>query len=103
MRFIVDIYGYIIFAFCGLLIISAVLLVLFVATSGANPDMTAGTIIGPIAALLFLVLNLGGIAIIVSLHDRHAELVDEARQLNATMGELVYTLTHQRAGREAVQ
>jgi uncharacterized protein YecE (DUF72 family) len=56
-----------------------------------------------IAALLFLVLNLGGIAIIVSLHDRHAELVDEARQLNATMGELVYTLTHQRAGREAVQ
>jgi hypothetical protein len=93
MRFIVDIYRYIIFAFCGLLIISAVLLALFVATSSADPEIAAGVIIGAVAALLFLILNLGGIAIIVSLHDRHAELVDEARQINATIADLASTLT----------
>ena len=92
MRFIVDLFRYIIFAFCGLMIIAAVLIALNLGSveTGSWP---AGLVIAAIFVVFGLVvLNLGGIAILVSMHDRHAELVEEAVELNGVLSEIARAL-----------
>jgi len=89
MRFIVDIFRYVIFAVCGLAIIGGVLLILLVATSSGGLNITTGVMLAVVGGLLFLVLNVGGIAVIVSMNDRYAEMVSEARQLNAMLSDLI--------------
>lgn len=85
MRFIVDLYRYIIVIFCGIALIGGAIL-LFAALdpggplAGAFPEWVIGASI--FAAILFI-QSVGGLALLVSLHDRHAALANTA--YNATL------------------
>ena len=87
MRFIVDLYRYIIFAALALLIIGTVYVVLELGrASGFNSPMFAGYIGGAIALFVIVVLSLGIMATFISIHDRHVEIVDELRALREQNG-----------------
>lgn len=78
MAFIVSLFKYMILAGCFAVLVAAALGVLAV-IDPSSPLHGAATpyVIGVAAALLiFLVLNLAGLAIIISLHDRHREIAE---------------------------
>lgn len=75
MRFIVDLYRCLIYFYCAAIII-AVALAIFLALDRSGPSSLSMDVILIGAAILSIViLNLGGIAILVSFHDRHIEVV----------------------------
>ncbi|WP_375272683.1 hypothetical protein [Sphingomonas sp.] len=90
MRFIVDLYRYILVALCGITIIAlAFAFFAFIdasgPTGGAYPEwVIAATIV---VAIVF-VLSIGGLAIIISLHDRHAELTDAAHDIRDALNRI---------------
>jgi hypothetical protein len=97
MRFIVDIYRYIILAFCGAIVIGGTLLLLAVFDQrhqfpSSVPPLALALVFGGLA---FLVLNLGGIAIFMSIHDRHAELVEELGQTNEALAKIAQAIGSQ--------
>jgi hypothetical protein len=83
MAFIVSLFKYIIIGFCFLLLVGIFLGIIFLLSYDGG--MSAGEKVGIIAAfiggLIFLVLNLGGIAILISLHDRHRELAEGVHRI----------------------
>jgi hypothetical protein len=83
VRFIVDLYRYIIYLFCALALIGAALVALSAAdhTTALGAALTGWMLFAVLAALIVMVLGLGGTAILVSIHDRHAELVDEGERI----------------------
>lgn len=93
MRFLVDLYRYLIFAICG-----AILIVLsFSLVSGVASgvlDTTASILwgLGAIVVIVGLILSLGLVAVAISIHDRHAELVATLERI----GDLIeYRGTHE--------
>jgi hypothetical protein len=42
-------------------------------------------ILGVVVGLVLLILNLGVVATLISLHDRHCDLVDEAAQISEAL------------------
>jgi hypothetical protein len=90
MRFIVDLYRYVIFGISGLTIIGTMLLILFASELDANTNWDFA---GPALAIgsgvvLLLILSLSGIAILISMHDRHVELVEEAADIATSLRRL---------------
>jgi hypothetical protein len=83
MRFLVDLYRYIIFLFCALALIGAALIALSTAdhSTALGTALTGWMLFAVIAGLVVMMLGLGGIAILVSIHDRHVELVEEAERI----------------------
>lgn len=82
MKFIVDLFRYLIFGFCGLVIVGFTYGLLSISQS----DPTGGAysilwIMGFLVTALLLILSLGGIAILISIHDRHNELVGEMTRI----------------------
>jgi hypothetical protein len=78
MPFIVSLFKYIILAVCFLILV-AVVLVVFAFLDSSNPLAAGATpvVIGSaFVVLIFLVLNLGGVAILISVHDRHREIAE---------------------------
>lgn len=78
MPFIVSLYKYLIFAFCFAILVMIALAVM-VGMDPANPMAEALTpymIASAIMAVIFLVLCLGSLAILISLHDRHREIAE---------------------------
>jgi hypothetical protein len=90
MRFIIDLYRYLIFAFCAVIIISGTLLIVAVLdqSNSVNSYMTTTVVLTAVIAFAVLILNLGGIATLISFHDRHADLVEELEQTNATLARI---------------
>lgn len=78
MPFIVSLFKYIILAVCFIfLVVIALGVIALVDPSG--PLGGAATPYGialALGAVIFLILNLGGIAILISLHDRHREIAE---------------------------
>ena len=73
MRFIVDLYRYLIYFYCGAAVVATALVLFIISDKFGTPEMTGGSIAIGIGFVAFLLLNLGGVATLVSLHDRHAE------------------------------
>ena len=94
MRFIVDLFRYLIVGFCGLALIGATLIVLAALDRGSP---LAGPLSGPsiviaAAGLVVIVLNLGAVAILVSIHDRHAEIAASADALDSSVARIAAAL-----------
>jgi hypothetical protein len=83
MRFLVDIYRYVLFAVCCLTLILASILLL-VAIDQRDTMLQGWTALWLLSAFgipLMIVVSLGSLAILFSLHDRHLELVDQVRRI----------------------
>ncbi|ODP37084.1 hypothetical protein [Sphingomonas turrisvirgatae] len=83
MRFVVDLYRYILLTLVGLVIIGLLLLT-FAAFDPNGPfqgEYATPVMLGAFTMALFLVLSVGGLAIIISIHDRHAEIADSISEL----------------------
>ena len=81
MRFIVDLYRYIILGILALLIIGLVFGIIKLTTIDSSLYPLAGLYaVGGVGVLLSIVMLLGLTATFISIHDRHVELVEEIRQ-----------------------
>lgn len=80
MRFIVDLYRFIIVAFCAVALIGgAVALFAALDTNGPLAGAYPGWVSAIAAAVaVMFILTVGGLAMIISIHDRHAELANAA-------------------------
>ncbi|QKR99208.1 hypothetical protein F9288_05735 [Sphingomonas sp. CL5.1] len=84
MRFIVDLYRYLIFAILAVMIVGAVYGLLKLSqlpTEIAPLMMLYG--LGAISLFVGLIMMLGLTATFISIHDRHCELVEEIRDWRA--------------------
>ena len=78
MLFIVSLYKYLIFAFCFVILVMVALGVM-VSVDPANPMAEALTpymMAFAILGFMFLVLCLGSVAVLISIHDRHREIAE---------------------------
>jgi hypothetical protein len=102
MRFIVDLYRYVIFVICGLSLVAVTLLVL----SALDPAGPLSSFAGPVLLLavlaaVFLILNLGLVAVLLSLHDRHVELVTATEAVAHNLDGIAATIAKASAGEYA--
>lgn len=82
MRFIVDLYKYIIFAMCGLVVIGVSLVIIFTLDNTIQiRSYTPIVLISSVSFVILVVLALGGTAMLVSLHERHAEMAEALERL----------------------
>ena len=81
MRFMVDLYRYIILFALALVLIGGTVGLLEVTTAGISSPVSLIAYAYTFFAFIIIVLVIGFVAIAVSIHDRHAELVDEVRLL----------------------
>jgi hypothetical protein len=80
VRFIVDLYRYIVFAVLAVLIIGCVFAGLEInQLTGPQSPYMAFYVISAVAVAIGAIIGLGITATFISIHDRHAELVDEIR------------------------
>lgn len=87
MRFIVDLYRIIILGGFGVVIIAVVFGFLKLSSGRfAGTDASIYFALGASAVILLMIIGLGITATFISMHDRHAELVDELKQLNRHLG-----------------
>lgn len=96
MRFIVDLYRYSIIALCGLaIILGAFAIFAALDVNGPLLGQYPGWVIAvAFASAVLFILSIGGLAIIVSLHDRHAELADAAQDIKVTLDRIADTLAY---------
>lgn len=83
MSFIVSMVKYLILAGLFIVLVAGVigLLFLFSDTSLIPPEAKFSMALGGVAAFLFLVLSFGGVAILISLHDRHREIAEGVHKI----------------------
>ncbi len=91
MRFIVDFFRYVILAGIGLTIITIVFVSLHIATANTT-ELPFGSYFFLFAAALLVaqIMALGATATIISIHDRHCEIVAELRNMNDTIRSKTY-------------
>ena len=78
MAFIVSLFKYVILIGCFAILV-AMALAIFAVVDPSSPLSGAATpymLAGSAAGLLFLLLNLAGLALVISLHDRHREIAE---------------------------
>ncbi len=82
MPFIVSLFKYLILGVCFLVIVGLALFV-FAAMDPNGPLHAAApyAIAGALAAVVFLIINLGAIAILISIHDRHKEIAEGVHRI----------------------
>ncbi len=82
MRFLVDLYRYLIIAICGLVLIGLTYGIVIGIGSGLFDTATGPLwIFGAVIIVVSMILGLGLVAIAISIHDRHAELVNEIERI----------------------
>lgn len=83
MSFIVSMVKYLILVGLFTVLVAGVigLLFLFSETSLMPPEAKFSMAAGGIAAFLLLVLSFGGVAILISLHDRHREIAEGVHRI----------------------
>lgn len=87
MPFIVSLFKYLILGICFLVLVGLALFV-FAAVDPNGPFHAAGApyaIAGALVAVVFLIINLGAIAILISLHDRHKEIAQGVHRIAAAI------------------
>ncbi|NIJ30749.1 hypothetical protein FHT00_002722 [Sphingomonas insulae] len=75
---------------CAIALVGAALLV-FAAIDHSSPlgsGLTTTIVLFAIAALALLVLNIGGVAILISIHDRHVEIADNTGSIASSLASL---------------
>jgi cell shape-determining protein MreD len=83
MRFIVDIYRFVILGGIGLAIVGIVYVAMkLFASDQIDPRYGLVALLVGAIVLLMVVMALGVTATIISIHDRHQEIVEELRALN---------------------
>lgn len=88
MRFIVDLYRYILLLLIAVTIIAFVFIgLMLIAGSDNLPGTGPAFVFGALAFLVFEIMLLGMAAVFISVHDRHAELVDELREIRLTLSQ----------------
>lgn len=99
MRFIVDLYRYVIFAISALALIGIALLV-FAALDPTGPliGFTGPTLLLAAGLSVFLILNLGLAAALISIHDRHVELVEATETVSQSLDGIAATIAQASAG-----
>ena len=93
MRFIVDLFRNILIGMCAVVVIAAALLV-FAAVDHSSPlgaQLTGTIILIALSALALLILNIGGIATLISIHDRHVEIADNTEMMARALASLAAT------------
>lgn len=86
MRFIVDLFRYLIIGFCGLVLIGVTYAIVTAANSGILDTATGVLwVAGGAITIASMILALGFVAIAISIHDRHAELVREVERVADTL------------------
>ena len=83
MPFIVSLFKYLILGVCFLVIVGLALLA-FAAVDPNGPFQAVGApyaFAGVLVAVVFLIINLGAIAILISLHDRHKEIAEGVHRI----------------------
>jgi hypothetical protein len=86
MRFIVDFYRYVILAGIGLMIVGVIYGALLLATQQSSISNVSGpALVLGILGIGLVVMSLGITATFISVHDRHAEIVDELRALRGEL------------------
>lgn len=96
MRFIVDLYRYIIVAFCAVALIAGTV-TLFVAldqNGGLGAAYPGWVLAVALAVAVSFILSIGGLALVVSLHDRHADLSDTAAEMKLTLDRIADILAY---------
>ena len=99
MRFVVDLFRFVILAMCAIVLVAAALLV-FAAIDHSGPlgtGLTTTIVLFAVAALGLLVLNIGGVAILISIHDRHVEIADNAESMASSLAALANGASAQEA------
>ena len=83
MAFIVSLFKYIILGLCFVMLVAIVFGLMWAVDSGVfqNAETAASTIALLAAGTVFFVLYIGGIAILISLHDRHRELAEGVHRI----------------------
>lgn len=83
MRFVVDLYRYIIIGLCAAVLITVALVVMatFDHSGPLGSQLTGTILIAAIGALALLILSLGGVAILISIHDRHVEIAESSERI----------------------
>jgi len=83
VRFIVDLYRFLIFILCGAVLIGVTIAVLSASTveTGINPNIFWPAVGLGIFVLVMTILSLGITATFISIHDRHAELAEDVSRL----------------------
>lgn len=78
MPFIVSLFKYIILVICFLFLVVIALAVIAVVDPGGPLAgvATPYAIALALGAIILMILNLGGVAILISLHDRHREIAE---------------------------
>jgi hypothetical protein len=97
MRFIVDLYRWIILGFFALALILLSVLTGFALFGQHSLGLiTPYVIVTVVCSLGILVLTLGLIAVLISIHDRHAELVEQATRIaDAVAGNPIHSENRQ--------
>jgi hypothetical protein len=86
MRFIVDFYRYVILAGIALMIVGLIYGTLVLATQRSEiSQFSAPMLFIGVLVIGLVVMSLGMTATFISVHDRHAEIVDELRALRADL------------------
>lgn len=82
LRFIVDLFRYLIIGFCGLVLIGLT----YAIVAGAGSELFGAAarplwILVAMIVVISMILALGFVAVAISIHDRHAELVREVERI----------------------
>ncbi|WP_294212034.1 hypothetical protein [uncultured Sphingomonas sp.] len=99
MRFVVDLFRFVILAISAIVLVAVAMLV-FAAIDHSGPlgtSLTTTVVLFAIAALGLLVLNIGGVAILISIHDRHVEIADNAGSMASSLAALANSALAQEA------
>jgi|GEM_PF-3489557 len=92
MKFLVEMYRYLILGFVGLILIG---LTFGIASgfSGGLADQPLGPIqiAGMLMVASLVILSVGGIAVIISIHDRHSELVQQIERIGDVLERLEFS------------
>jgi hypothetical protein len=83
MAFIVSLFKYLILGVCFLMLIGIALLVIasLDPNSALHGAATPAALGGAFLGVVFLIINLGAIAILISLHDRHKEIAEGVHRI----------------------
>lgn len=81
MRFIVDLYRLLVLAAIAAALIVGAFVVFTVVLRDGSGELGGLVAAGMIAGAIFLVLSIGLIAIVISMHDRMVDIADQSRRI----------------------
>ena len=91
MRFVVDLFRYIVLAGVAVLLVGGSFLLFTALSSGTNSSIFSGLSIATAIGFFVLgVISLGGLAGLISTHDRIAEISDHLDEISESLNTIAY-------------